>query len=495
MDITDGLKDQDKFASITSPDLWNGTKLFSWNAPSTKELSQERLEIQAFDYNDIQQITFEKVLELMSSLHAISFEDQTHIGSLGINLWILENVVYPKIESKIIRKYLSSKKHNEPYYFFTICVTVVDFINYCKQSTQIECEAIPPEFFSSYIKDRDISENQAKKLRDLYKRCFPFQPPIHLKGKVKKRMEEQLHPLVKKYLDHLAHLGDMQAAIKRTANFLKMFLEYLCTVYVQFQKYESHYVPLYQVCQEHLEEYRTVLLRKVKNKDFDIVHASIIYYITRAFFAYLFQKKLISKDITIGTSPIRTNKKYHYREIPTDAELSTFFNLLCIYSDQPEHFQLAFGLMLYLGLRPMEVCQLSWNDVNLETRSLIVEGKSKKSHQLPIPDEIYTLFQKVIKVSHLDGRYLFHSNPRTFKYKLYGIYKVLSLMANWNYPGGLYLFRHTFVTKLSELACPPQLLMKLARHERPETTSLYIHRSGTELTDAIDRLSYFEEEM
>lgn len=430
----------------------------------------------------------------MNAIHNLSFEDHPHIGSSGINKWILNHYAYPQIQSSIIREFLFSKKHQAPFTFYLLCTLIIDFYNYCFKSTKLPVNPVTPEAFSSYIEDQDISQSQVRILRSLYKWLYPSHNATHLKGKLRKRYHESSHPFVKDYINNLAHLGDTTETLINNSKSLNNFLEFLCTVYVEFQEYTFYSIPVFQVRTEHLEEYRVVLLRKVKSKEYGIGYASLIFYVIRSFFRFLYYKKLISKDITVETSPIRTINKYRYREVPTEKELSNLFNLLSIYTDQPEYFQLAFGLMLYLGLRPAEVCHLSWRDVNLEARTLIVGGKTKKYHILPIPDVVYIYFQKALRIQHNGGQYLFHQNPKFFQMEMYGIYKVLSLMANWTYPGGLYLFRHTFITKLSEQGCPPQLLMKLARHDNPETTSLYIHRSREKLTSAINQLSYFEEE-
>ncbi|CAM3760982.1 tyrosine-type recombinase/integrase [Marinicrinis lubricantis] len=150
----------------------------------------------------------------------------------------------------------------------------------------------------------------------------------------------------------------------------------------------------------------------------------------------------------------------------------------------------AFGLMLCLGLRIHEVAGIRYEDVNLENKSISVFGKNEKSAILPLPDPLHKYLEKLF-VKHTQDSYGFGNNSQTVIRELRERYKLYSFVSGWNYPGGPHLLRHVFISRLSEREdCPPQLLMYLARHDRPENTARYVHRSTRQLNDAVNKINF-----
>jgi len=97
----------------------------------------------------------------------------------------------------------------------------------------------------------------------------------------------------------------------------------------------------------------------------------------------------------------------------------------------------------------------------------------------------------LLKLARPNQDFVFSENPNSFIRELRDRYKLYAFVAGWKYLGGPHLLRHTFISRLSEHHdCPPQLLMYLARHDRPENTVRYIHRSDTQLNHAINRIDF-----
>ncbi|UUZ84578.1 site-specific integrase [Paenibacillus sp. P26] len=268
-----------------------------------------------------------------------------------------------------------------------------------------------------------------------------------------------------------------------------MFLFWSRTNYVQFQSTSPDDIPLSRVTEEHLLEFKQYLMRLVTKGVYSKHTVSDRFYDTRFLLSNLYKLGWLPKDITLDVAGIPYDK-YLHRDLPNDEELQSFFQTIQLYSDQPVMELAAFGLMLCLGLRIHEVAGIRYEDVNLENKSISVFGKNEKSAILPLPDPLHKYLEKLF-VKHSQDSYGFGNNSQTVIRELRERYKLYSFVSGWNYPGGPHLLRHVFISRLSEREdCPPQLLMYLARHDRPENTARYVHRSTRQLNDAVNKINF-----
>ncbi|MEK4083794.1 tyrosine-type recombinase/integrase [Psychrobacillus sp. FSL K6-1415] len=456
----------------------------SWNASSMTNLSHTCLNSLSNVHNDIKTYSNESMVILLNNLYQIKMEEQQiYKGPLGINSLLLES-----IQANKLLKFMQSKSN--PKSFFLHYKIIEEFLFYCsiqlnKPPSNInDLDLYNEKLFLKFAAEKKITTKEHfKRIYTLY-----FQNGDYLNALDKgKQIEEFKHPLIERHLEELKRKCTNSSFLRRKLHYRKFF-NWLTTVFNEFQNYSINTVPLYLVTKNQLEEYKVVLMNQFKKGIYKKHTISDAFYNIRSLFASLYQMGIIPNDISINVIGIKF-EKYKYRDIPTNLELSKFFNAVMCYAPDPLKFCTAYRLMLYLGLRQSEVANLEATNINFGTNTISVKGKGGKYDILPLPkllvDDLYSLV-------NLNENYVFSNKPNIFKNELYTYYKLISFILNWDYPGGVHIFRHTFITRLSELPnLPPQVIQYLSRHSRPDTTSLYIHRNEKFLDNAINKIDYF----
>lgn len=182
--------------------------------------------------------------------------------------------------------------------------------------------------------------------------------------------------------------------------------------------------------------------------------------------------------------------RYKYRDLPTDEQIITYLEVINQYSDHPAMERVAFRLMYSLGLRSIEVARLSWDDINLGTKTVRIHGKGDRYDLLPLVGELYEDLL-LIERSQSSSKYLLGKSVNQNLRDLQDNYKLYSLIAGWEFTGGLHLFRHLFITNLAKNNILPQNIQKLARVEKLDTVSLYTHinQKSMWLNEEINKLN------
>lgn len=178
-----------------------------------------------------------------------------------------------------------------------------------------------------------------------------------------------------------------------------------------------------------------------------------------------------------------------YRDIPNEGQISQFFTTIVNYSDEPEFDLAFFGALLHLGLRFCEADRLQWRDLNFQAKVIKIRGKGKSNKPVPLflPQKLQN-YLEALSTTQNNQKFVFKEDRSLYR-KMLDKYKLYAMIAGWNFPGGLHLFRHTFITTLNRRnSIHPQLVQRLARHDRIETTSRYLHRNEQELDDAIKKI-------
>lgn len=456
----------------------------SWNASSTTNLSHTCLNSFSYVHNDIKTYTNESMVILLNNLYQMVLEEQqVYKGPKGINSLLLES-----IQAKKLQKFMQFlKKPNTIFLYYKI---IGEFLSYCsiqlkKPPSNInDLDLYDEKLFLKFAAEKKITTKEYfKRIYTLYFPNGDYLIPLN-KGK---QIEEFKHLLIERHLEELKRKCTNSSFLRRKLHYRKFF-NWLTTVFNEFQNYSINTVPLYLVTTNHLEEYKVVLMNQFKEGIYKKHTISDAFYNIRSLFASLFEMSIIPNDISINVNSIKF-EKYKYRDIPTNQDLSEFLNAVMCYSPDPLKFYTAYRLMLYLGLRKSEVANLEATNINFGTNTISVKGKGGKYDILPLPkllvDDLYSLV-------NINENYVFSNKPNIFKNELYTYYKLISFILNWDYPGGVHIFRHTFITRLSELPnLPPQVIQYLSRHGRPDTTSLYIHRNEKSLDNAINKIDYF----
>ncbi|WP_410514034.1 site-specific integrase [Paenibacillus sp. BR2-3] len=260
--------------------------------------------------------------------------------------------------------------------------------------------------------------------------------------------------------------------------------------YASFNEISANGIPVWLIERDHIIEFENYLKRCHLKGLYSEITVSNKFYCVISFFKYLYNTRIIPKNI--GSIRGITAERYIHRDIPSDDQLSNFFNTIASYSDEPEFDMAFFGSLLHLGLRFCEAGRLIWDDINFQARIIKIRGKGKVGKPVPLhlPKKLYQYFEYLHKISSREGSVFKGTRPeKVFYKKMLDKYRLYAMISGWNFPGGLHLFRHTFITKLSlRKKVHPQLVKRLARHDRLETTSKYLHRQDQELNDAMHKI-------
>lgn len=479
------------------------TKIISENASYKKSISQECLQTVPNGNHDIKNLTWEKVLLFLNTMYAFRWPEEDKsiisIGSHGLNEWLFKTQIQGRIITPVILDYLEKKKSIKSTNYFSLVEFVLELIDFFKTQFNLDSKSIHnkelanEEALNMFVEQSHPDFIQWDMILTISKNLFSneikIRTPTRSEPQEKAYQELINHPAVNAHIAQLSRSGVKAKSINKYKLSYTMFMNWLHTNYIQFQSHSTDNLPLSMVTEEQLSEFKQYLLSLASKSVYSKHTVSDRFYDIRYLLSNLHKLGWLSKDITLDVSGIPFDK-YIYRDLPNDAELQSLFETILRYSEQPTLELAAFGLMLSLGLRIHEVAGIRYEDINLENKTISVFGKNGKSVILPLPKPLQKYFQLLI-TSGLYNDYVFGDNIQATIRELRAHYKLYSFVASWNYPGGPHLLRHTFINRLSERSdCPPQLLMYLARHDRPENTARYVHRSPNQLTNAINKINY-----
>lgn len=466
-----------------------------------KNLLNEGMFSNQNDEHDIKKISrkgIENMLQAVYTSHTVSTPNgECYLGRKGINQWIWDNKVNNELPTGVLQNYLHKKKKNEALSFYNDYQVIQELAQeisklYRMPILNIQDKHIFNENALKYLLQHFGTTNHKQKLIQYFWK----------KGKIEGELETELtiephirppskniHPKISEFIEQLIKEGKARGTIERTLSDMNKFLTWLTKNMQDFTAYNMESIPFLKVKEMHLQEFRLYLLKKKQKGEYSPITVSECIYSIKKFFRFLKKRY----GFPNSSSKLKSIKapRYRYRELPTEDELTNFFNVINTYSDQPVFERIAFRLLLNIGLRSNEAAQVKWKDINLSIGSISIHSKGGKHHKLPLVGELLDDLVAISK-SNAASVYLFGQNIRRNVKDLQNSYKLYSLIAGWTYPGGLHLFRHTFVTKLAENNTPPQALKVLTRVVRMDTVSLYTHLNQKQhrLTKAINKLDF-----
>ncbi len=436
--------------------------------------------------------TERRLIDHLNSLFQLTAANQeVHLGRKGLNEWLLIHKIQPLL-CKFLVLYLNKKMDLDPWTFLWLVEVVDDFLTFCCRKFKRSPKELSREDFSdaeAYQKTLDLFPSKVTKfyLDELYRSIIPFSK-IELSLLPKNHCKEFTHPILELVTKELQKKGTTnQSIVSNVVSPMKRFFSWITKVYCEFEQFTLNDIPVWRIQRCHLIDYRSFLLRKVNAGEFTELGAKKHLQYVNGFFKKLYHMEIISSDISAGIPNIKADE-YIYRDIPTKEELECFFEVIEKYSDEPKLERLAFGLMLYLGLRGCEVTNLRWEGINIGNRTISFKGKGGGYYMLPMPDVIY---HYLMELEVLKKGSVFSDKADSTKTKLYQNFKLYTLVANWKCEGGLHLLRHTFVTTLARNKnCPPHMVQTLARHDSLHSTSKYVHIFSNELSEGINKIHY-----
>lgn len=467
-----------------------------------KILFNESMFSRSSDDHDIKKVNRERIENMLYAniLQQTEAPVSTNIGQKGINQWIWDNNVLTDIPTATLKNYLYNKKGKNAFYFYKDYLLVRELT----QKLSVYLKTPIHEILDEHLLNREIwshlsecfatTNEKLSLIKTLFKEIsktsgydnkqfhIVFNPP-------KKRKSKSIHPKAELYTEQLTKKGRSERTIKRQMNYINNMLSWLVNNIKDFTEYELHSIPILSIKEIHLQEFRSYLLLSQRKGEYSSITISECIYTIKNFFAFL-RKSFDFPDPARKLKSIKA-PRYHFRDLPTEEQLFTFFNSIEVYSDNPLMETIAFQLMLTLGFRSMEVSHVSWDNINMKTKTITIHSKGGKYHILPLIGGLYHNLE-MFQGYPSPQKYLFGDNPSKIVRQLRQNYKLYSHIAGWNYPGGLHLFRHCFVTNLAGKNSPPQLIKELSRVVRLDTVSLYTHlnQRSNWLSQQINKLDY-----
>lgn len=147
------------------------------------------------------------------------------------------------------------------------------------------------------------------------------------------------------------------------------------------------------------------------------------------------------------------------------------------------------------GFRQMEMITLTWSQVNLNDRIVVLDNsshitKTKKVRSIPLNPDAYEVIQKrylkraesIEYVFTLNGK-MIDANRLTQRFKKYVYASKINSKLNWH------ALRHTFASWLVQSGISIYVVSKLLGHSNVQTTEIYSHLRRDDFINAVNQIT------
>ncbi|MGF9913349.1 tyrosine-type recombinase/integrase [Paenibacillus ehimensis] len=447
------------------------------------------------DDHDIKKMTRGKIENMLyAAKDEYSYlEPDLHLGRKAINQWIWRHMATETIPLEFFKEYLQSIIDIDAWYYYQEYKTVEEVIKlagafFQKPIENLLLDDIVSQALWIEVSSKVSSSKIQRILSYVRRHCAVehsiVKPPLMSTAHSKQR---EVHPRVRSFIEKTIKEGKTKSTQEYHSVHLNRLLNWLSNNIHIFKDIEAHQLPLLKVTKEHLIGFHSYLTKQVRHGRYSPITASECIYSVKAFFQYL--KKSFGYPNPAFRLRSISAPRYRHREIPDKQQIYDFFRTVDKYSDNPVLERTAFRLMLDLGMRSNEVSVVSPKDIHINHKTITIHSKGGKEHVLPLSERLFVDLQ-IISNEYPKTQYLFGESPKKIQKTLWQNYKLYALIAGWSFPGGLHLFRHSFVTRLANKGPLPQAMQVLARVTNLDTVSLYVHFNKLELTREINKLKY-----
>ncbi len=313
-------------------------------------------------------------------------------------------------------------------------------------------------------------------------------------------MDKRTDDLFQEYIDHV-RLHASANTVKRYLAVLNTFLEFL-------KMFHLHLKFLSQIKPDHIESYQRQRLESVelkiaadgdklgnhKNKRLPLPQ-TVNYEIgvLRSAFIWARDRELIAFVPTRKVKPLRIKPKRQAR-ILTPEECRTFLRAAQHLAREDKRFgayPYVFRFLLNTGLRSGELCNLTWNDLNLETGLIKIqpkEGWTPKSYSR----EFFLNQSCIDLLKSLDRSegYIFRNEvghqlaPDDVRRALIKIAKVAGIEGLTR----VHDLRHTFNSLMQMNGVDAPTMSRILGHKDLATTMIYTHQTQEHLKKSIEKV-------
>lgn len=142
-------------------------------------------------------------------------------------------------------------------------------------------------------------------------------------------------------------------------------------------------------------------------------------------------------------------------------------------------------LMIYMGLRPVELRGMTVEDVHLDERYTDGGRKTAKGVPIAIFDDALPILRTMCEETKT-GK-LCRMSEDEFYTAFYRCLAEAGVQDEQDHTLTPYACRHTFVTRLTRQGVPQAMIQKAARHTSYKTTQRYTHLDITDVLDAVNK--------
>ncbi len=148
------------------------------------------------------------------------------------------------------------------------------------------------------------------------------------------------------------------------------------------------------------------------------------------------------------------------------------------------------------GMRRGEIINLRWEDVNLKTRTIVVQSSTRyrtkygKRRLIPINDVVFQILQK--RQEKVKSEYVFTLRGRQISGDWFS-HRLKEYMNKLNSPKKLnvHSLRHTFASWLVQSGVSIYEVQKLLGHSDIKVTQVYSHLAPHELHNVVSKINFF----
>ncbi len=364
-----------------------------------------------------------------------------------------------------IRDYLEWMKSNE--------YSQLTMMNYKKVLDNFLAFIEPKDIVWNDIFTLNTLESFLKQTGRTHKSAVPIRclcGYLFQQKRIQNPIQKQLSQLPEIYEDYLKyHEKIRQVAsiqIKHIRRVLAVFYDYL----------QSNGIGLSSLRIEQVDAFLAQL-----NERFASVTSRVYRFYLRGFLKYLYQeRRIISRDL----APLVVGRRLYAQAKPPKflrpQEIQKLFCSLKLSSALNIRNYAMVHLAYSLGLRPVEICGISLDDISFKKRELTLRGrKGNNPTRLPIPEHtIKAIAAYVIGVRpNTKYRDLFLTlkapyrpiSPNTV------VHCIKACMKEAGLCGSAYWLRHTYAQNLLESGLKVFEIKEMMGHDKIESTKHYLH--------------------
>ena len=188
-----------------------------------------------------------------------------------------------------------------------------------------------------------------------------------------------------------------------------------------------------------------------------------------------------------GLVPSNPAKNVLPRLVPTTipTTISTE-KLMQVYQAADAETKLIISILYTTGIRVQELLDIRWQDVDLDSGSILINGKGQKQRYVYIGKGVCEVMRE--RRSHSTGKgVIFCASQRTIRHKLHEA----AMMAGVEQPFSPHVLRHTIATEWAANGANAQILAKALGHAKIETSAKYVNMAHLDTRDVMMQNNMF----